>query len=226
MEELMSIATAIGTVIAVVVGLVAGVVVAYAGFLYATAMGDAQKTSTAKNAFAGAFIGMLIASMSFAGPRILTNYVIKPAGGIAVETEVGLNCDGILRNQLVFQRGASTADRMNVVISQIQSQHSDCASDVWQPEVIDMVTTGTAAGKCFSATAGTQGDADSKVGDSEIPPGLMTGGATPKVRARSGRDSENNILVYFSDAESRRPSDGASCWLFFARLKGWHENYW
>ena len=115
MQELMTIGTAIATVVAVLVGVVVTIVVAYAGFMYATAAGDPQKTGIAKNAFVGAFIGLIIASVAFIGPRIITDMVIKPVGGVAIETEIGLNCDGILRNQLVFQRGASTKDRMNVV---------------------------------------------------------------------------------------------------------------
>ena len=39
----------------------------------------------------------------------MTDMVIKPVGGVALDTQVGLNCDKVLRNQLIFQRGASTA---------------------------------------------------------------------------------------------------------------------
>ncbi len=55
-----------------------------------------------------------------------------------METETGLNCDGILRNQLVSQRGASTSERINVVLSQIQSRHAECAPEVWDPQAIDL----------------------------------------------------------------------------------------
>ncbi len=34
----------------------------------------------------------------------------------------------------------------------------------------------------------------------------------------SGRDSENNIIVYFSGGTVIRPSDGINCWLYYARL--------
>ena len=181
MQELMTIGTAIATVVAVLVGVVVTIVVAYAGFMYATAAGDPQKTGIAKNAFVGAFIGLIIASVAFIGPRIITDMVIKPVGGVAIESEIGLNCDGILRNQLVFQRGASTEDRMNVVIAQIQSQNEDCASDVWNPTVIDLAVTGTTgddAGHCYSA-AGAPVTFDStsvdapKIGTQELPDGLV-----------------------------------------------------
>ena len=45
------------------------------------------------------------------------------------------------------------------------------------------------------------------------------------VRLTSGRDSKNNILVYWADTAGARPSDGASCWLYIARLDTWHENH-
>ena len=226
MQELMTIGTAIATVVAVLVGVVVTIVVAYAGFMYATAAGDPQKTGIAKNAFVGAFIGLIIASVSFIGPRIITDMVIKPVGGVAIETEIGLNCDGILRNQLVFQRGASTRDRMNVVVAQIQSQQEDCSSDVWGPVVLDLSSASedaAARGNCYGDAAGGS-DYVPKIGTQEIPSGLLVGtGGNP--RTKSGRDSENNIVVYFNLAAASRPSDGASCWLYYSRLKAWHANF-
>ena len=233
MQELMTIGTAIATVVAVLVGVVVTIVVAYAGFMYATAAGDPQKTGIAKNAFVGAFIGLIIASVAFIGPRIITDMVIKPVGGVAIESEIGLNCDGILRNQLVFQRGASTKDRMNTVIAQIQSQNEDCSSDVWAPDVVDHGGTGdTATGQCFSSGKGTAFVAKKAeewvVGDQTVAEGLLrkdTAG-TYKPRDTSGRDSDNNVIVYWAVDVADRPSDGASCWLYFARLRSWHENFY
>ena len=233
MQELMTIGTAIATVVAVLVGVVVTIVVAYAGFMYATAAGDPQKTGIAKNAFVGAFIGLIIASVAFIGPRIITDMVIKPVGGVAIESEIGLNCDGILRNQLVFQRGASTMDRMNVVIAQIQSQNEDCSSDVWDPAVVDYSATDPKTGQCFNSTAGTAFVAIEEaekwiVGDQSIAEGLLrkdsAGKYTP--RTTSGRDSDNNVIVYWAEEVADRPSDGASCWLYFARLRSWHENFY
>ena len=232
MQELMTIGTAIATVVAVLVGVVVTIVVAYAGFMYATAAGDPQKTGIAKNAFVGAFIGLIIASVAFIGPRIITDMVIKPVGGVAIESEIGLNCDGILRNQLVFQRGASTEERMNVVIAQIQSQNEDCASDVWGPVVLNFDSGGTDAlgdkGNCYGGGATTKKLSDEpKVGAQELPTGLFIGeGADSLTRTKSGRDSGNNIIVYFNLLAESRPSDGASCWLYYARLKSWHANFY
>ena len=238
----MSIGTNIATLIAIGVSVVSGIIVAFAGFQYATASGDPQKVQLAKGSFIGAFIGLIIASLAFIGPRIVTDMVIKPVGGVAMETQVGQNCDNILRNQLIFQRGASTDARMQVVIAQIQSQQQECASDVWDPKVINMGTatpaTGVVApggtgvlGQCYLSvggfTKGVAGVADIKVGDQGFPKGLART-ATDKTfypRTTSGRDSENNIIVYWSDKVENRPSDAASCWLYYARLRAWHENF-
>ena len=235
MQELMTIGTAIATVVAVLVGVVVTIVVAYAGFMYATAAGDPQKTGIAKNAFVGAFIGLIIASVAFIGPRIITDMVIKPVGGVAIESEIGLNCDGILRNQLVFQRGASTKDRMNTVIAQIQSQNEDCSSDVWNPAVVDYAAaagTVKATGQCFSSSANatfTPAEAeDWIVGEQTIAEGLLRKDTAGKYvpRTTSGRDSDNNVIVYWAEEIGDRPSEGASCWLYFARLRSWHENFY
>ena len=239
MEELMSIGTNIATLVAIGVATVSAVIVAFAGFQYATAAGDPQKVGLAKSSFVGAFIGLVIASLAFVGPRIVTDMVIKPVGGVALDTQVGLNCDSVLRNQLIFQRGASTKDRMQVVISQIQSQQQECAKDVWKPVAIDLsdlVSGGIAPGpdgekgQCYVTGGGFAsgvGAQDIKVGDQVLPKGLvrfvMGQGSFP--RTTSGRDSENNIIVYWADDVAERPSDAASCWLYYSRLRSWHENF-
>ena len=222
MAELMSVFTNIGRLVAFGVGGVSIIVIAYAGFQYATASGDPQKVGQAKNAFIGAFIGMLIASLAFIGPRILTDVVIKPVGGVAMEQDVGLNCDGVLKNQIIFQRAASTADRMNIVISQIQNNQNECASDIWNPQVINL---SAGNGKCLSSTNTALTDVQTEapeVGGVGFPSGLL---ANDKNRLASGRDSENNIIVYWADLAEERPADQASCWLYLARLRVWHHNY-
>ena len=241
----MSIGTNIATLIAIGVSVVSGIVVAFAGFQYATASGDPQKVQLAKGSFIGAFIGLIIASLAFIGPRIVTDMVIKPVGGVAMETQVGQNCDNILRNQLIFQRGASTDARMQVVIAQIQAQQQECASDVWDPEVVNMTGTVTAGvvaagasgsstkGQCYLTAGGftpTKTDAqvgDIKIGDQSLPKSLLRASAANQnfPRTTSGRDSENNIIVYWADDVAKRPSDAASCWLYYSRLRAWHENF-
>ena len=49
------------------------------------------------------------------------------------------------------------------------------------------------------------------------------GWAAP-VRSTSGRDSENNIIVYFGD-ERWRSYDGAGCRFYVSGIRVWGENY-
>ena len=240
MQELTSVGTSIATLIAILVAVASTAVVAWAGWQYVTAAGDPQALGKAKQTLIGAFIGLGIAGLAFIGPRIFIDLVIKPVGGVSIETETGLNCDSVFRNQLTFQRGASTADRMDTLVSQIQSQQQECDAEVWDPDVVDLTPlagTTPAIGNCYGtagavlATAAAQDAAASSlaVGDSDMPFGLLirtSGADTYNGRLKSGRDSENNIIVYFDLDVANRPSDGASCWLYYARLKQWHENFY
>ena len=96
--------------------------------------------------------------------------------------------------------------------------------------VIDLNTTADSpAGKCFSTTAVTLPPATATmpvIGSQVMPTSLGTAASATTYLAQktSGRDPENNILVYFSDTLSNRPFDGASCWLYYTRLKTWHHN--
>ena len=151
MQELTSVGTSIATLIAILVAVASTAVVAWAGWQYVTAAGDPQALGKAKQTLIGAFIGLGIAGLAFIGPRIFIDLVIKPVGGVSIDTEVGLNCDGILRNQLVFQRGCIDAEgRMNVLISQIQSQQQECDAEVWDPTVVSLSAT---VGWCFNGYA-------------------------------------------------------------------------
>ena len=127
-------------------------------------------------------------------------------------------CDDILRNQFVFQRNASDTDDLNAVISTIQSQRVDqCSVDVWNPEV------GTA--EMVEATPQTAGCRTPAVLNQEVPAGLHKGGAEnpDHVRYDSGRDRENNIIVHWIYSDP--PDDGASCWLYIARMSTWSAGY-
>ena len=135
---------------------------------------------------------------------------------------VGDNCDQLLRNQLVFQRGASTSGRMNEVIRQIQAQRDNCVSELWDPEA--------AASSSECHPAGTplyKSPLEGKIGDLTIPRSLYTGfTATDTVRENSGRDSDNNIIVYWGyGGPESLPSDAAHCWLYVSRLNSWDQNY-
>ena len=81
----------------------------------------------------------------------------------------------------------------------------------------DAVTTGSSSTDAFR---------DRTIGGLAVPPGLerfvSAGAANSKgASLNSGRDGENNIIVYFSGHGEERPSDGAPCWMYVARLGNW-----
>ena len=84
-----------------------------------------------------------------------------------------------------------------------------------------MLDTGVAA-SCIGATSG----ATASVGNTVVPAGLRAGNVlTGDVRLTSGRDSSNNIIVYWTLAAANRPQDASKCWLYVARLNTWDESY-
>ena len=205
------------------------IAICYAGFLWMTSAGDPQKSGQARLALFSAVGGLVIMGIAFIVPRIISQAVIEPVGGVSLQSDVGLDCDQVLRNQLVFQRGAGTESNMNAVVSQIQAQRQECPPDVWDPTIIDMPTTASAE-MCWNQTAAvatgvaSTGGSAGKVGASQVPRGLRHGNVdSGLVRAKSGRDSDNNIIVYWN--ATSRPSDGAKCWLYVSRLRTWSENY-
>ena len=249
MEELMTLFNRVGVFVAITGGGVSLVMFAFAGISYMTASGDPQAMGRAKMALIGAIGGSVVVGLAFIVPGVISRVIIEPSGGQAIEVEVGDNCDLLLRNQLVLTRGASTAGRMNDVIRTIQTQRDNCAPELWSPSVIDAPatscsesTTGTVARPAALVCGGwndahggwaTGAVADvitpsthtvcfGRVGNQEVPNSLSSGGDQ---RVTSGRDSDNNVLVYFSADASGRPADSALCWLFIRRLSVWSESY-
>ena len=225
MEELSTIFNNVGILVAALAGGISLVMFGFAGIQYMTAQGDPQGMSKAKMSVIGAVVGLAIAGLAFVMPGIISRLIVEPAGGANVAGDsVGDNCDQLLKNQLVFQRGASTMGRMNEVVRQIQSTRDNCVSELWDPKATDTGATDSAG--CFAAvgTAVPKYDA-ADVGDLTVPRGLYTGTVvgTDTVRLTSGRDSENDILVYWLPAN--RPSDNATCWMYVSRLNNWDENY-
>ena len=122
MEELSTIFNNVGLLVAALAGGLSLVMFGFAGIQYMTAQGDPQGMSKAKMSVIGAVVGLAIAGLAFVMPGIISRLIVEPAGGQDVSGgSVGADCDQLLRNQLVFQRGASTAGRMGEVIRQIQS---------------------------------------------------------------------------------------------------------
>ena len=226
MEELATIFNNVGMLVAALAGGISLVMFGFAGIQYMTAQGDPQGMSKAKMSVIGAVVGLAIAGLAFVMPGIISRLIVEPAGGQNVAGDsVGDNCDQLLKNQLVFQRGASTAGRMNEVIRQIQAQRDNCVSELWNPGA-----TNYDESECFGLGAATPAYASplvAKVGDLTIPRGLYTGfdTASDTVRSSSGRDSDNNIIVYWDANYGELPSDNATCWLYVSRLNSWDQLY-
>ena len=226
MEELSTIFGNVGILVAALAGGISLVMFGFAGIQYMTAQGDPQGMSRAKMSVIGAVVGLAIAGLAFVMPGIISRLIIEPAGGERIVADATTNCDQLLKNQLVFQRGASTAGRMNEVIRQIQAQRDDCVSELWNPSAVDWATP-----ICYAALpeynvggVATGAVLQAKIGDLTIPRTLYNGfDPDDTVRNSSGRDSDNNIIVYWLDAN--RPADNSDCWLYVSRLNSWDENY-
>lgn len=211
MDEITALFGSISRLIMIVGGGISTITVCYAGILWMTSSGDPQNMSKARMALMGSIGGLIIVGAAFIVPRIISDTVIEPIGGNVMGTEAGQNCDDILRNQFVFQRNASTPDHLNSVIAQIQNQRVDqCASDVWDPDVLGVAATATLGG-CLA----------DNVGGADVPSGLHKGGTPNPDHARylSGRDRDNNIIVHWTTAS--RPTDNALCWMYTSRLSTW-----
>ena len=227
MEELSTIFNNVGILVAALAGGISLVMFGFAGIQYMTAQGDPQGMSKAKMSVIGAVVGLAIAGLAFVMPGIISRLIVEPAGGANVAGDsVGDNCDQLLKNQFVFQRGASTAGRMGEVIRQIQATRDNCVSELWDPTVKDANSYAAAGVGCWTADTVAEHQDDPKVGDLTVPRGLFEGtGDADSVRATSGRDSQNNIIVFWDEADGKGPADAASCWMYVSRLNNWDENY-
>ena len=223
MEELSTIFNNVGILVAALAGGISLVMFGFAGIQYMTAQGDPQGMSRAKMSVIGAVVGLAIAGLAFVMPGIISRLIIEPAGGERIVADAGSDCDQLLKNQLVFQRGASTQGRMNEVIRQIRAQRDECVSELWNPQALDANSFGTTG--CFAAAPTYANPLSAKVGDLTVPRTLYDGFTvgTDTMRSTSGRDSDNNIIVYWDAGKA--PADNSKCWLYVSRLNSWDENY-
>ena len=103
------------------------------------------------------------------------------------------------------------------------------SSELWNPSADD--SNAFTANGCFTAAPTYHTPATptgtplvAKVGDLTVPRTMYNGfDPTDTLRSSSGRDSDNNVIVYWSATQS--PADNAACWLYVSRLNNWDENY-
>ena len=231
MEELASVINNFARLILYAGGGVFTIAVCVAGFFYMTAFGDPQKQNIARGALVGAFVGVCIMGVSFLAPRIMSQFVLEPAGLEGVDQAGNTGCDRTLRSALITQRGVGNAKQANSMVRAIQAQRaSDCNAEIWNPYVIGKGTppgtttavaeTGfTTGAKCAPAAADTAGH---KIGQTDVPSTLKQvsfSRVALKTYGGFARDASGNLMVEFATAN--RPTDGSQCWMYIAQ-----SNYW
>ena len=193
---------------------------AWAGYLWMTSMGDPNRAAAARNAFISVGVGLVIIGCAFIIPAVIGESVVAPAGGIVYEQDSGVNCDGILREQLVANRQISDADRINFIILRIQERFEDCNDLFWNP--LARSSTGY-INSCFDDIS-----TRNSISGVAVPRGLKKGGS--EVGNHSGRDARNNIIVHWTvavvgESEWGLPSDSAICWMYVSATGSWVEGY-
>lgn len=240
MEEIASLFNSIGLILTAILGGVSVISLSVAALLYMSAHGDPQQVQRAKTAAIGAVIGLILGGLAWVLPGILSRAVIEPAGGQSLTASGGTTgCDQIFRSQLVNQRQINNKARMNELVAVIQNTRDECRRDTWRPVVVDLDSTAdlNAATEdtkqsCISGDGYTHNASETNtwplanVANVQVPIGLRVGSDPDNVpRSTSGRDRDNNIMVYFqskiASPEGNPPGDGAVCWLYLARAAAW-----
>ena len=213
----------VARVLALVGGGLSAVYVVWSGILWMTSAGDPQRMSLARNSLIGTVVGLVVVGCGFILPGIISDFVIEPSGGVAIEGEEGVDCDAILRKQLVINRSVSTPTRMNTLIRVVQGRFDSCGSGFWTPRVVTPSSDRypeLTRHYCFDNSS------LDTIGGVELPDSLRrpTDVSTDGT-ARSGRDSQNNIVVHFSSGYVGYPSNGAICWLYLSAYDTWANGY-
>ena len=187
MEELASVINNFARLILYAGGGVFTIAVCVAGFFYMTAFGDPQKQNIARGALVGAFVGVCIMGVSFLAPRIMSQFVLEPAGLEGVANSGNTGCDRTLRSALITQRGVGNGKQVNSMVRAIQAQRAnDCNQEIWNPFVHIAGTPPGATGTpvpnsgfqdgpttCMPGTAGT----DHMIGQTDLPTTLESLGS-------------------------------------------------
>ena len=229
MEELASVINNFARLILYAGGGVFTIAVCVAGFFYMTAFGDPQKQNIARGALVGSFVGVCIMGVAFLAPKIMSQFVLEPAGLEGVDQSAGnTSCDRTLRSALIVRRGVGNAKQVNQIIRAVQAQRAaDCNQEVWNPYAhIKGTPPGgtalTASGFGSDCSNATVVAAAMKIGNTDTPKTLANLAASRQASDTYGgfaRDAAGNILVEFATAS--RPTDGSQCWMYVAQ-----SNYW
>ena len=215
----------------------------YAGMLFMTA-GNTVKTAQALNLLRFNLILLtIIAAVS--GFRVILPEASyqqvgqNPAAAAYPEPENASStqgsCDEVLQTQLIPQSRADTARKINTIVQMIQSQIEECSPNHWSPVAVNardqQQQNNTAEDpRCFGQQqqhdTGRTRNPGASVGTTTVPPGLRTNGVPGgDVRPDSSRDTDNNILVFWSPSPEERPEDNATCWMYHASTGAWTQNH-
>ena len=217
MDNLLMVADGVALMAAALGGAVAAIFVVHSGYLYITSSGDPQRMAQARGSLIGVAVGLTIIGGGFLFPTTISRFIIEPAGGVKIDARQAVDCDGLLKGQLVFQRTASDPERMQFLVSRIQGQRSECGPEFWNPVV-----------KVGAGHPRDCPEPDHKVGGVLVPDGLKEGANVTTV---SSRDPGNNIIVFCvhptdtSEVDRGLPSDGSVCWLYVSDFSAWSEAY-
>ena len=173
-------------------------------------------------------MGVCIMGVAFLAPKIMSQFVLEPAGLEGVDQSAGnTSCDRTLRSALIVRRGVGNASQVNQIVRAVQAQRAtDCNQETWNPYAfIDGNPPGggnDVSGDGFEDCTDDDADTTDQIGNTDMPATLESLAISRYGNSTYGgfaRDASGNILVEFAD--EYRPTDGSQCWMYVAQ-----SNYW
>ena len=226
MDSILTIFNGIAGIVAAIGIAMSAIFVVWSGYLFISSPGDPQGIARARMSLIGVVIGICIIGGAFIFPATISRFVVEPAGGLKIDPQAAVDCDGILRQHLVHQRNANNKDRMQYLINQVQAQNDGCAPESWSPQVKRL---GIPNG-CRDVDEHGTLVVPTSIGTVLVPDTSIAPGGVPL--PHSTRDGDNNILVYFAELGDRvdnltgLPANGAVCWVYVAAFSAWAEGYY
>lgn len=203
------------TTVAVAIGASLGAVfVVWCGYLFMTSQGDPHKVAQARGSLIGVVVGLVIIGMSFLIPSFISDTIVEPAGGVAVDARNTVDCDDLFRDLLVGNRTINNADRMNGAIGQVRAVHDQCPEELWSPRVAVTVPAGK---ECEDEGA------DGVLNGVTVPASLREGGSPTASVSNDTVRTRGGLVIYWGVQAS--PSDGSHCWVYVSRLRTWLAGY-
>lgn len=203
------------TTVMVAIGASLGAVfVVWCGYLFMSSQGDPHKVSQARGSIFGVVVGLCIIGMSFLIPTFISETIVEPAGGVAIDPRNSVDCDDLFRDMLVGNRAINTPDRMNGAIGQVRARNDQCPQELWDPHVGDTAPSGV---DCEDSGV------DGVLQGVTVPASLREGGSPTAAVVSDTVRTRGGIVIYWGVID--KPSDGSDCWIYVARLRTWLTDY-